>query len=65
MKEYPQMTNTILNQILIKSDFQPPQFVNPQLQQQQQQSQANAAANSISISLTKEQKAGFIKSLLR
>jgi hypothetical protein len=63
MKEYPQMTNTILNQILIKSDFQPPQFVNPQLQQQQ--SQANAAANSISISLTKEQKAGFIKSLLR
>ena len=68
-KEYPQLTNTILTQLLIKNDFQP--FVSPALQQQQQAGSnkvtqlAAGETQILSSTISKEQKSGFIKSLLR
>jgi hypothetical protein len=61
IKEYPQLTNTILNQILVKNDFQP--FFQPP-----QKAATNGSGQDsqlISSVLSKEQKAGFLKSLLR
>ena len=65
IKEYPQLTNTVLTQILVKTDFQPislapkPQQAMPNASGQQQ---ANLTPTTI---LSKEQKAAFIRSLLR
>lgn len=60
IKEHPQLTSKLLNQILIKSDFQPIAInIQPPSQSQQQQHQPSP------VSLTKEQKAAFIRSLLR
>lgn len=58
VKEYPQLTNNMLNSILIKADFQP--FLPPP-----NLSQANPAPNTPNIKsfLTKEQKQAFIKAL--
>jgi hypothetical protein len=58
-KEYPQLANTIMTQLLIKSDFQP--FVSQPPQAGNKTSESQILASSIS----KEQKAGFIKSMLR
>jgi hypothetical protein len=55
LKEYPQLTNTILTNILIKMDFQP-------FNVNQQPNQPNANMTAL---LSKEQKAVFIKSLLK
>lgn len=53
VKEYPQLTNSVLHQILIKSDFQPFLITQPTAE-----SQPNSQ-------LTREQKASFIKSVMR
>ncbi|RNA37481.1 importin-13 isoform X1 [Brachionus plicatilis] len=56
VKEYPQLTNSLLNQILIKNDFQPYGIT--------QQSAATAESQTTSLHLSKEQKQGFVKSIL-
>lgn len=58
IKEYPQLTNSILNQLLIKSDFQPFQTTINNANQQ-------SVSQPVSSVLSKEAKAAFIKSLLR
>jgi hypothetical protein len=57
-----------MTQLLIKNDFQP--FVSPALQQQPQQQASGSKTVStehqlLASTISKEQKSGFIKSLLR
>lgn len=59
VKEYPQLTSSMLNSILIKADFQP--FAPPP--PNQQPGQQNTA--SFKSFLTKEQKTAFINSLFK
>ncbi|CAF0805984.1 unnamed protein product [Brachionus calyciflorus] len=58
VKEYPQLTNSILHQILIKNDFQPLLLV------QQPNTSGEVQQNIPSQHLTKEQKQSFVKSVL-
>ena len=64
VKEYPQMTNTVMNQILIKNDFQP--FFQPAAKAPPSQTSSSSSSEPqlISSVLSKEQKAVFLKSLL-
>lgn len=64
IKEYPQLTNTILSQILIKNDFQPFEFQKQQFQRQGATATTSSESQIIATTLSKEQKSGFIKSLL-
>jgi hypothetical protein len=61
-REYPQLTNIMLNQFLINMDFQP--NVPIQSHQQQQQQNEPQSNNLITTSLTKEQKLIFIRSVV-
>lgn len=59
VKEYPQLTNSMLNSILIKADFQP--FLPPpNMPAQSPQGDSNFKSY-----LTKEQKQGFINSIFK
>ena len=64
-REYPQLTNIMLNQFLINMDFQPNLPIQSQQQQQQQQQINESQSNNlITTSLTKEQKLIFIRSVV-
>lgn len=57
-KEYPQLTNQILQTILIKNEFQPFSTLNPATNQ-------NLPVSSNQSQLSKEQKIAFIDSMKR
>lgn len=57
VKEYPQLTNSLLNQILIKNDFQPYGV--------SQQPVVAGESQTTILHLSKEQKQAFVKSILR
>lgn len=59
VKEYPQLANTIFTQQLIKIDFQPISLTPKMQQVSPEQSSAPTPI------LSKEQKAAFIRSMLR
>jgi hypothetical protein len=61
-KEYPQLTNSILNTILIKNEFQP---FSAAIAASTNNQNGNPSTNPTSSMLSKEQKQAFIESMKR
>jgi hypothetical protein len=64
IKEYPQLTVELLNQLLVRSDFQPFSLQNLQTQTESTAAAA-AAATAPTVLLSKEQKSAFIGAINR